>query len=809
MTALWQDLRYALRTLAKNRGFTAVAVLTLALGIGANAAIFSVVNTVLLRPLPFADPARLVLLRETSLQGESSVAYLNFLDWQAQSRSFVSMGASRADSFNLTGAGEPERLPGRMVTAGWLETLGFRPALGRAIAPEDDKLNAAPVVMLSDGLWRRRFAADPGIVGKSVTLNGVSHRVIAVLPRDFQRDGFFRVDAYVAMGAQLRDRQRDHHPGITGVARLAPGVTLEQARGDLAAVAASIERQYPDSNRGRGVKVTPMRQALLGDVQPSLVVLLAAVGVVLLIVCANLSNLLLARGTGRKREITIRLALGAGRGRLVRQLLTESLVLAAVGGALGLALAGWAVEAVRAFPPANVPRIEQVRVDGVVLAFSALLSLLTGIAFGIMPALRASAVDLVVALKGASSQTTGGRGHQGVRQSLIIAEFALTLTLLVSAGLLLQSFARLSGVDPGYDPRGLLSVVVSLPEAGYQGRKPLEFYEELRRRLSASSQVRAAAYTNDLPFYSDDEEEFHIEGAPLPKPGEFPMALEYVISPDYFEAMKISVLAGRAFTDADNTNTAQEVVVDENLARHFFGGDAVGSYLRLGDKDTLQPFRIIGVVRHVAHFSLDGAELTPYQFYFSYLQVPEKYLYQAGGMMGLLVRTDGDTAALVPLVRAQVLSLDPNLPVYSVQSMPERLAESIAPARFLSLLVGSFALLALLLAAAGLYGVISYSVSQRTHELGIRMALGANRAGILSMVVREGVRMAALGLALGLAGSVVCARLISGQLFGVRATDPATFAGVTLLLTAVALAACYVPARRATRVDPLVALRYE
>jgi len=809
MNALWQDIRHGLRALWKNPTFTAIAVLTLALGIGANTAIFSVVHAVLLRPLPYADPDRLVVLRESSLQGESSDAYLNFVDWRDQSRTLSSMGASRGDSFNLTGTGEPERLPGSLVSAGWLETLGIRPALGRAIAADDDKIGAAPVVMLSDGLWRRRFASDPGILGKSVQLNGVAHTIIAVLPADFQHYNFVPVDVYVPMGAELRDRDRGNHPGITVLARLGSGVTIEQARSELAAIAAALSQKYPDSNRGRGVKVSLMRHYLLGDVQPALLVLLAGVGVVLLIVCANLSNLLLARGAARLKEITIRQALGAGRWRLVRQLLTESLLLALAGGVLGLALAGSVVNLVRAYPPANVPRIEQVQVDRAVLEFTALLSLLTGVFFGIMPALKASKVDLVLALKGASSQGTAAKTQQRLRQGLIAGEFALTLTLLISAGLLLESFSHLSGVNPGYDPHGVLSLAISLPEANYQGRKPLEFYEELRRRITALPRVDSTAYASDLPFFTDDEEEFHVEGAPLPKAGEFPLALLYVVSPGYLQAMKIPLLTGRGFTESDTPTTTPAVLVDENLARTFFQGHAIGKRLRLGPGENLPPFEIVGVVGHVLHFNLDGSEVTPYQFYFSYPQVPEKYLYQAGSMMAVLVRASGDPTALAPAVRTQVLGLDPNLPVYSVRSMDERISETIIPDRFLSLLIASFAVLALALAAAGLYGVISYSVSQRTREIGIRVALGAGHSGVMRLVIGEGAKMAAAGMVLGLAGSLLSTRLIASQLHGVRPTDPATFAGVTLLLGGVALAACYVPARRAMRVDPLVALRYE
>ena len=809
MNRFWQDIRYALRTLRKNPGFTSVAVFTLALGIGANSAIFSVVNAVLIRPLPYPEPDRLMLLSETSLQGESSVSYPNYQDWKAGSQVFESMGATRWDNFNITQAGEPERLPGRMVSAGWLETLGIHPALGRSISPQEDKKGASPVVMLSYALWQRRFAGDPQIIGKSIWLNGVSHTVIGILPEHFEHYSFAPVDVYVPIETELRTWERDNHPGISVLARLRRGATVAQARAEMATIAAAIEKQHPDSNRGRGVKITALRQSVLGDVQPALLVLLAAVGVVLLIACANLSNLLLARGAARQREITIRQALGAGRARLIRQLLTESLLLALAGGLLGLTLAGWLIDTVRAFPPANIPRIEQARVDPAVTVFTLLLSVLTGVIFGLAPALRASAVSLGDALKGASGRTSGGPGRERLRRGLMVSEFALTLALLVSAALLLESFARLSGVKPGYDPRGLLSMVISLPAANYQGRKPLDFYEELQRRTAGLPGVKATAYTSDLPFYSDDEEAFYPEGQPMPKPGEFPLAVEYVVSPGYFQAMKIPVLAGRVFADGDAGTTEASVVVDENLARQFFGGAALGKHIQFPGEGAPPPMQIMGVVGHVLHYSLDGKEVTPYQMYFAYTQIPEKYLYAAGSMMGLLVRTEGDPGAMTAAVRAQVLQLDPNLPVYSVQSMAQRMAESIAPQRFSALLISTFATLALLLAAAGLFGVISYSVSQRTQEIGIRMTLGAEQRSVMRLVVGEGLKLALAGVGIGLGASLMLTRLLAGQLFGVGPTDPVTFAGVALLLTTVALLACYFPARRATRVDPLVALRYE
>ncbi|HXZ18632.1 MAG TPA: ABC transporter permease [Candidatus Acidoferrales bacterium] len=808
MNTLWLDVRHGLRMLAKNPGFTAIAVLTLALGIGANSAIFSVVHAVLLRPLPYPDPDQLYILRETTLQNDFSVSYPNFVDWREQSRTFSGMAATRPDSFNLTGAGEPERLPGRMVSAGWLEALGIQPAMGRPITPQEDKLGTNPVVMIGHSLWQRRLGSDPNIIGKSIVLNGVGHTVVAVLPGSFEHHSFSQVDVFVPIDTELENRVRDNHPGISVLARLRPGTSVAQARAEMAAISSALEKKYPDSNRGHGVRIIPLRQYVFGDVQPVLVVLLSAVGVVLLIACANVSNLLLARSTARQKEITIRRALGARRGRLVQQLLAESILLSLAGGALGLLVAYWGVDAVRAFQLQDVPRIGTVAVNGPVVGFTFFLSLLAGIVFGILPAFRASSGDLVAALKGGSLQSTPPRAHQRLRRGLVISEFALTLALVVCAALLLESFRHLSGFQPGFDPRGLLTQFVALPEAKYQGRRALEFHEELSRRLAALPQVESAAYTSDLPLSNwDDEESFYVEGQPKPKSGERPIALENIISPSYFATMRIRLLAGRPFTGQDSSPNTPLVIVDENLARKFFSSDAVGKYLRFDDE--MPPFQIIGVVNHVSHFNVDGEEFTPYQFYLSYLQVPEKYIYRAGSMMSLVVRTSGDPRSLAGATRAQVLALDHDLPVFEVRGMEERLAESIAPDQFLSSLVGAFAGLALLLAAAGLYGVISYSVAQRTREIGIRVALGADRMGLLRMVIGEGAILASVGVALGLAGSLLATRLIASQLHGVRPTDPVTFAGVTLLLAAVALAACWIPARRAMRVDPLVALRYE
>ncbi|NDQ55959.1 MAG: ABC transporter permease [Acidipila sp.] len=810
METLLQDLRFAVRMLRKNIGFTAIAVLTLALGIGANTAIFSVVNAVLLRPLPYPEPNRLVFLRETLRESTSSVAYPNFLDWREQSRTFASMGASRVDSFNLTQSGEAERLPGRMISAGWLETIGIPPALGRPIAAADDQAGASPVVMISYSLWQRRFGGDAAIVGKTIWLNGLSHTVIAVLPKTFRHYSFAPVDVFVPIGLELSDaRERQNHPGISVLARLKPGATVEQAHAEMNTIAARLEKQYPDTNHQRGISITPMRENILGDVQPALLVLLAAVALVLLIACANVSNLLLARATARQREITIRRALGASPARLIRQFLTESVLLSLAGGALGVLLASWTLQALHAFPPANIPRVDEIHLDGSVLGFVLLLSMFTGILFGLVPALKSAAMDLAGSLKGASGQSTGTRTHQRLRHILVVSEFALTLMLLVGAGLLVKSFATLRGIDPGYDPRGLLTVGVSLPEMKYQGRKPLDFYEDVRQRAAALPGVEAVAYTNDMPFVTDDEEPFHVDGQPLPKQGEFPFALEYITSPSYFAAMKTRLVEGRFYNETDTAATVPVIVIDENLASKFYQGKAVGKYLRLSHDDTTPPYQIIGVAGHAAHTSLDGPQPSPYQMYLPYQQIPETFLYQAGRAMSLLIRAKGDPMNLAPAVRTLVRGIDADLPLYDIQTMESVVADSIAPDRFSAILLGAFAAVALLLAAAGLYGVISYSVSQRTQEIGIRMALGAKSESVLRLVLGEGLKLATTGLALGLVGSLALTRLIASQLHGVRAADPATFIGVALLLAATALAACYVPARRAMRVDPMVALRHE
>ena len=801
MDALVQDVRLGFRMLGKNPSFTLIALLALALGIGANTAIFSVVNAVLIRPLPYRDAGHLVMMGEKTPEMGLSVAYLNFLDWEKQNRVFESMGARRFASFNLTEAGNPERIRGIMSSAGYLTTLGVQPLLGRLFTPEEDRTGAARVTVLGYGLWKQRFGADPSILGKSIYLNDQSYTVVGVLPPDFAPGSTAQL--YVPL-ASMREQEktRDNHPGIYVVGRLKPGVGLDQARSDMNRIAAALEKENPLTNHQHTVAMTPMRDWVVGDARTPLLIILAAVGFLLLIACANVSNLSLARATARQKEVSIRAALGASRGRLVRQLLTESVILSLGGGAMGLVLAYWGVSALVALKPANLPRLAEIGVDSRVLAFTAGLSILTGMLFGIIPALRASDARLGDALKETVSRGSAGREHQRVRHILVISEFALAVVLLVAAGLLVRSFAKLLGVSPAFDPHNLLTFAVNLPPE-YQGEKRVDFFDELKRRAQAFPGVRAVAYSGGLPLIGTSESGFRL---PSQSQKEGFEAVDYEVGPDYFSTMRIRLVKGRLFTESDKTGAPLVTVVDQVLERKAYNGDAVGKYMI---RDPLPPIQIVGVVEHVANYGLAGAEPVGPQYYFSFRQIPPEYLEQATGYMDVVVRTDGDPAAMTDNMRRLVTSMDPKQPIGAVQTMDEAVAESIAPQRFSTVLLGLFGSVALLLAAIGIYGVTAYSVSQRTREIGIRMALGAQARDVMCMVLGQGSRLVLVGVGLGLAGSLLATRALASQLYGVRATDPVTFAGIALLLGGMALLATYLPARRATRVDPVVALRSE
>ncbi|HEV3471346.1 MAG TPA: ABC transporter permease [Pyrinomonadaceae bacterium] len=804
---VWQDLRYGVRTLLKNPGFTAVAVVALALGIGANTAIFSVVNAVLLRPLPYRDPDRLVMVWEDNTKGgypRNTPAAANFLDWREQSRVFEGMAAIANQSFALTGAGEPERIDGRRVSASLFPLLGVEPLLGRVFLPEEDQPGAGRAVILSHGLWQRRFGSDPNITGKALTLNGESHTVVGVMPAHFRfpaREDELWVP--IAFTNEQAANRGTHYLQV--VARLRPGVTVEQAQAEMSAIAARLQEQYPSQNTGVGAAVVPLHEQLVGDIRPALLILLGAVGFVLLVACANVANLLLARAAARHKEIAVRVALGASRMRLIRQFLTESLLLAAVGGLAGLLLSLWGVNLLRAFIPESISQVGAVSIDAKVLGFTLLVSLLTGLIFGLAPATQASNFNLNETLKeGGRDSSAGSRGNR-IRAVLVVAEVAVSLVLLIGAGLLINSFLRLRSVDPGFRADNLLTMRIVLPELKYpdQARRAA-FYAEALRRIEALPGVESAAVTNWIPLVRQgDSNSFTVEGQPDPGPGRSPSVATRVVSPRYFDTMGIQLLRGRQFGEQDRADSPPVVIVSEAMARRSWpGADPVGKRMKMGGYNSDAPWmEVVGVVKDVRQFELT-AEPRP-QIYLHYEQ-PAFFRPS-----NLVVRTGADPLGLAATVRKTVWEIDKDQPVSNISTMEDVLSESISRQRFSMLLLGIFAGVALVLAAVGIYGVMSYSVAQRTHEIGIRMALGAQAADVLKLTVGQGLRLVLVGVAIGLAAAFALTRLMESLLYGVSATDPATLVTISLVLITVALLASYVPARRATKVDPLTALRYE
>jgi predicted permease len=796
IAALWQDLRFGVRMLLKQPGFTLIAVLTLALGIGANTAIFSIVNAVLLRPFPYKEPERLVILRErVSVGGGFSPSYPNFVDWRAQNTLCSSMVAVRSlESFNFTGAGEPERLQGRLVSAEFFSTLGIKPLLGRDFLPEENHPGATPAVILSYEFWQRRLGEDPGIIGKQLTLNNQSFTVAGVTPPNFQFET--EADVTVPIGLQAeRFRLRGADPGADVVARLKPNVSLQEAEAELNMIAARLEQQYPESNKGRRVLVKPLHENFVGDVRQPLLILLGSVGLVLLISCANVANLLLVRSSVRRKEMAVRAALGASRATIIRQLLTESVLLAASGAALGILLALWGTSFIGSQLPDGIPRLQEARVDAPVLGFTLAVSLLTGLLFGLAPALQASRPNLTEGLKEGDRGSSGHR--QRLRSVLVVGEVALTMTLLVGAGLLIQSFRRVLQVDPGFKAQNLLTMQISVNNPDRQ--QVVNFFEQLQQKVRSLPGVKSVAVSDGLPFDMANYPGFLIEGRPIPN--NKGSGLRYSVSSDYFQTMGIELIKGRLFTAQDTPDSQQVIVINEVLAERYFPSkDPLRKRLRHGS--TSPSLEIVGIVRHVEHYKLDGQNSVQPQFYTNLNQTRARPI-------NLLVRTDVEPVRLASAVRAQIATLNKDQAVFNVRTMEQILAQSVAPRRFSMLLLTVFAVAALALASLGIYGLMSYAVAQRTREIGVRMALGAQASDVLKLVIRQGMKWALTGVALGLVASMALTRTMKTLLFGVSATDPVTFATLALLLTAMGLLACFVPAWRATKVDPMAALRSE
>jgi putative ABC transport system permease protein len=810
MNSLLKDLRYGIRMLAKNTGSTLVAVLALALGIGANSAIFSVVNAVLLRPLRYKDPAHLVVIWETKLSKgifQEFVSPPDYRDWIEQQRVFDQVAALRAQPAVLTGGQLPERVETALVSPSAFELLGVKAALGRTFFSEEDQPGRNRVAVLSYGLWQRRFGGDSGILGKAVIVDGNSFTIVGVTPPDFR---LLDTPSELWMPYTLDAKelsQRGFHT-LRVIGHLKTGVSQEQAAAEMRSIAGRIEQQYGDTNSGWSTKIVGLQDQLVGDIGPTLWTLLGAVVFVLLIACANVANLLLARAGSREKEIALRTALGANPGRLVRQLLTESVLLGLAGGLVGLALAAWSVSILEQFGPSNLPRLEEVTIDWRVLAFTLSMSVLTGIVFGLAPALSSVRSDLNSILKTSGRGTTGSRSRARWRNTLVVSEIASCVVLLAGAGLLIRSFARLESVNPGFRPDHVLTMQIALPETRYSGQKIALFYQQLVERLHALAGLQYAGIARNLPLSGNDASlNFVIENRPVQSSAEQSRAKYRAANADYFAALGIPLVRGRYFDRTDGEKTPGVVIINNAMARRFWPGeDPVGKRMKAGF-DGSQWCTIVGIVGDVKHTGLDAE--TNAEMYYQYLQVPPELMGFVEGTMTLVLRTQAEPNSMVAAVRGEVQKLDSDLAVFNVKSMQDLVGGSLAQPRFRTMLLGVFAGVALILAATGLYGVIAYAVTQRTNELGVRMALGAQKSDVLKLVVGEGAQLAAVGIGIGLVVALPLMRIISRLLFGVNAADPVTFGATALVILLVTVAASYLPALRAIKVDPVVALRSE
>ncbi len=818
---MFQDLRYGARMLLKNPGVSAVIIITLALGIGANAALFSVVNGVLLNPLPYPQPEQLVTLYRSIPNFEiASLPYPNFRDWQKENRTFSAMAISRGFGFSLMGAGEAERVSAQFVSADFFSVLGVKPALGRDFAPGEDEFGAGPVVLIDANFWQRKFGSAPDALGKSITLDDKSYTIVGVIPSSFnlRLGGFSNADVYAPIGQWNNPalRNRGAGLGLRGIGRLKPGVTVEQAQADLDRVARNLTAAYPDTNKDSGAMIIPLKERMVGGIRSTLLMLLGAVGFVLLIACANVGNLLLARSTGRTREFAIRAALGAGRWRLLRQSLTESTLLALIGGGLGLLVAALGTQAALGALPATLPRAEEVGLDARVLLFTCAVSLLTGAISGLAPAIKTSQWRLSETLKEGGRGASGGRTRaQGV---FVAVEMALALVLLIGAGLMIRSLNALWNVDPGFRSDNLLTFGLSLPPS-LRTASPDAIRAALRElsdKLSSTPGVRAASLSwGSTPMQGEDDLYFWLEGQPRPaSQSAMNMALVYRVEPAYLTTMGIPLKQGRFFTDQDNERSPNVAVIDEVFARKYFPNEnPLGKRLNLDGEEAQR--QIVGVVGHVKQFGLDSDDTYALQeqLYLPFRSLSNNTLALVPAGVSVMARSEGASGVMGPAIfnsiRRVVQSQNSQNVIFGLQTMNEVIAGTLTRRRFSMTLLGAFATMALLLASVGLYGVISYLVGQRAHELGVRIALGAGRKDILRLVINHGMKMALGGVTLGLLAALGLTRLLTQMLYGVSPTDPATFTVIALLLLAVALAACFVPAWRATKVDPLVALRHE
>jgi len=817
MIGLLQDLRYAVRQFLKTPGLTILVIITIALGVGANTALFSVVNGVLLNPLPYPEPDQLVALRESKPNFEwGTIPYPTFRDWQKDNHTFSSIAVWRGYAFSLTGTGEAEQVNAQLVSSDFFPILGVKPLLGRSFLAGEDEIGAAPIAVISEGLWRRKFASAPDILSKGITLDGNSYSIVGVIPAGPHfpmGSASARREVFVPIGQWKNNllTSRGAGLGINGIGRLKPGVTIEQARADMTSVSNNLAAAFPDTNKGISARLIPFKQWMVGDIGSLLLVLLASVGFVLLIACVNVANLLLARSTSRTREFAVRSALGASQRRMVRQLLTESLLLAVAGGMLGLMLAAWGTRAALSVLPTALPRTEEIGLDIRVLFFTLAISLLAGILFGLVPALKMSPSRLQETLKEGGRGMSGGR-HR-VQGAFVVAEMAMALVLLAGAGLMIRSLTRLWGVDPGFNSRNVLTVGLTLPQSMMAASPDAirAAFREFDHKIASIPGVEAVSQTwGSVPMAGDDEQTFWFEGQPKPaNPNDRSWAIDYIVEPGYLKAMEIPLLRGRFFTNQDNEHSPRVVVVDDVFARKYFPNEnPVGKRIL---RDDASPEEIVGVVGHVKQWGLDAddTEKLRAQIYIPCMQMPDAFITMQASGSTVIIRSRQAGTGLLDSIRHASQQISSEQIIFNPQTMDQIIADSLAERRFSMILFGAFAALALLLASVGIYGVISHVVGQRTHEIGIRMALGARRLDVLRLILVGAGRVALIGVALGLVCALSLTSLLANRLYGVSPQDPITFIAVPSILIAVALLASYLPARRATKVDPMTALRYE